>query len=348
MYINTKLLSLAAAVIAAAAMAGCASSNGSNGSAVSSYADNTSAAAESTAEEVGADPVSESRPSAKDGRYIMQAYDFFKSESYSISLTYTDSEGNKTDIFRAVEGDNYYQLQTNKVGSSGSIRADKQSYDFDLACGIYRKSTARRLDSLVESVVDEDLPATSTHIDPNDAARYAVEEYTYTGSTYITVIDFYFDKDSGVPVKYTTHYMVEEENGDESRVETRVINDLYPKAFFGLDENADLGLTTGDEDITDETVTDAEDAVTTGDEDGTEGLFDIGIINKLVDYDSMTSEQRQGFCAAVFVTAGIGYDELAEAGFTRNELGNMSYDDFTALFYEYGFAAENEAAVSAD
>ncbi|MBR1864042.1 MAG: hypothetical protein IJ806_08155 [Ruminococcus sp.] len=279
---------------------------------------------------------------AKDGKYIMQAYQFLQSETYSIKIGYTDHRGNNESIYRVVDGGNYYQLERNDIGCGGSIFLDGSGYDFDLVCGVYKENRSKRPESLIESVVEQDLPATSTHIDPIDAQKYAVEEYTYTGGTFITVMDFYFDRDCGLPVKYVTHYMVEEENGDESREEVRYIRDIYPKAFFGLPEDAVIDAQpTGGEDIS----TDGEDFfdmdITTDSQDGSQDIdrsvFDISFLDKLMDFDDMTGEQKQGFCTAIFVTAGVSTEELTGAGFNDESLKNISFDDFVSLVYEYGY-----------
>ena len=62
-------------------------------------------------------------------------------------------------------------------------------------------------------------------------------------------------------------------------------------------------------------------------------------IKELVDFDSMTAEQKLGYCKAIFVTANVTADELAEAGFGDDKLRNISYEDFTSLVYTYGYDA---------
>ncbi len=244
--------------------------------------------------------------------------DFLQSDSYSLRMTYTDAEGKNTDIYRVVDGDNYYQLQKNDVGQSGSIRKDGQSYDFDFVCGICRKSSADKLDSLIETVVSEDLPATATHIDGEDAALYDVEEYTYTGATYIAVMDICFDKDTGMPVKYTTTYLFE---SDDDLVEQRTFDELLPRSAF---INSD------------ETPTDGEDKP--GEVDTS--VIDTAFIDQLTDFDSLTEEQRMGYCKAIFVTAGVTDDELEGEGFSEEKLKNISYEDLVYLVYNYGYDNE--------
>ncbi|MBQ8965522.1 hypothetical protein [Ruminococcus sp.] len=264
-------------------------------------------------DETVTDEQTESALTAVDGQFIMQAYDVLQSGQYSVKLTYTDPSGLKTDIYRVVDGSDYYELQKNEIGESGCICVNGTAYDFDNVCGIYRKRTSGKPESIIETVVEQKLPATDTHIDPNEAAEYEVEEYTYTGGTYITVMDFYFDKVTGLPAKYTTRYMVEEENGDEGMTETRTIKEI----LYGAD--GDLIATDGETHELDRDV------------------FDTAFLSKLADFDAMTPEQKLGYCQAIFVTAEVTQEELDKAGMTEDKLRNISYEDFTSLVYTYGY-----------
>ncbi len=250
---------------------------------------------------------------AVDGQFIMQAYDMLQSSQYVLRLTYTDPEGFDTDIYRVVDGDDYYEVQTNEIGESGCISVNGEAYDFDNVCGIYRRRTQGKPETLIETVVEERLPATDTNVDPNEAADLEVEEYTYTGGTYITVMDFYFDKVTGVPVRYTTRYMVEQENGDEGMTETRTVKEL----MYGAD--GELTATDGESHELDRTV------------------FDTSFISKLADFDGMSPEQKLGYCQAIFVTANVTADELTEAGFDEEKLKKISYEELTSLVYTYGY-----------
>ena len=102
----------------------------------------------------------------------------------------TDSEGNVTEIKRDVTPAGYYQVQKNSVGESGSLRTDGKSYDFDKVSGLYTESSVTVLDSNVAQVAEQMLPHTSYHINKLDQQEYDIEEYTYTGETYITAFDF--------------------------------------------------------------------------------------------------------------------------------------------------------------
>ena len=268
---------------------------------------------DSSEDETVTDQQTEHVPSAKDGEYINKAYDILTGQRYSLKLVYTDNYGYNTEIYRVVDGNNYYELQKGKSSECGCICVTGNAYDFDTVCGIYRKRSSGKPDSVIVNVVDKDLPATETNINAEDAEKYEVEEYTYTGGSYITVLDFYFDKTTGLPAKYTTRYMVEKENGDEGMTETRTVRELI--------------YTDGDELV----ATDGE----TRELD--QSVFDLSFISELKDFDSMTPEQKLGYCQAIFVTANVTQDELNTAGMTDEKLRNISYDDFTTLVYTYGF-----------
>ena len=266
---------------------------------------------ESTIDEVVTDGESKTR-TASNGVHIKQAYDLLQNEQYRIKLRYTDASGNETEIFRIRDGSDYYELQTNEIGSSGSICTGGTAYDFDNVCGIYRKRSAELPVSIIETVVDQDLPATETHIDAESAKIYDVEEYTYTGGTYITVIDFYFDKKTGLPAKYTTKYMVEGVNGDEGMTETRTITEIA----FG--SGGEMVTTDGETQQIDRSV------------------FDSSFISRMVDFDVMSPEQKLGYCQAIFITANVSAEELSSAGMNDEKLKNISYEDLTSLVYTYG------------
>lgn len=315
-----KLLRIIAAVTAAALAIVCSSCSGSKKKR-NSTKKGEAASVTQAEDEVGmpeGDIARVELPTAKSGKYITRVYELMQSDSYSLRMTYTNFEGHKEEVCRVVDGENYYQLQTNDVGQSGSIRIGDQCYDFDLVCGIYRKTDRKRLDSIIESTVENDLPKTSTHINAKDSEKYEVEEYTYTGNSYITVVDFYFDKATGVLVKYTVSYMVESPNGDEEMTEVRYIREIISDGSYDLIAT-DRETTSGEDDVR---------KIDTS-------VFDPGFMDKLVDFDNMTEDQRLGYCQAIFVTAGVTADELAQAKVSERELRVISYDEFTSLVYNY-------------
>lgn len=310
-----KIAAVFAAAVLALGCVGCSSEKKKDSSKAAKKNKNSSSLA---AEDGGADKLltdgqTEATRTALDGKFIMQAYDLLQSEQYSMRLVYTDPSGNETEIYRVVDGSDYYELQTNEIGSSGCVCAGGNAYDFDNVCGIYRKRTSGRPESLIETVVEQALPATDTNIDPDAARKYEVEEYTYTGGTYITVMDFYFDRETGLPAKYETRYKVEEENGDEGMTETRTIKEIIFRSGDGLI------ATDGETRELDRTV------------------FDTAFLSGLADFDSMTPEQRLGYCQAIFVTAGVSAEELLSVGMTEEKLKYISYEEFTSLVYTYGY-----------
>lgn len=290
------------AAVTAMFMAGCGASDDTNKSDSTTFA-------QTTADDNITDDMTEPIPTSLDGEYIMKAYKLLNSESYSVRLTYTAPDGFETKIYRVVDGENYYELRQNSLGESGSICVGGNSYDYDKLCGIYRKRTSGRPESLIETVIDQALPATDINTDPNESAKYAAEEYTYTGDTYITVMDFYFDKDTGMPVKYTTRYIVEEENGDEGMTETRVIDEIVS------------------EDSEDMTSTDGETA------EIDRSVFNTSFIEKLTCFDRLGAPQKQSYCRTLFARVGVTQDELDELDIDDEMLGKMTYDDLTALVY---------------
>ena len=331
-----KHLKFSAALCAALMIlcTGCSDKNSSDSSVsdnkkntVSSSISSESKADTETDSKDSEDKDDDAQDSSDLGAGILQAYDFFQSSRYSMNVRYTDSEGNVTEIYRVVNDGDFYQLQKNKIGESGSVKVGDECYDFDKVCGIYRKSSTESLDSVIETVVDQKLPRTNTHIDPADTVNYDVEEYTYTGDTYITVMDFCFDKDNGELVKYTTTYSVE---GMDDVTETREFYNLIPSAPESSSEAY------SDSSSAAEPYTAIKDTVSEG-SDIDESVFSTAVIDNLADFDNMTEERRLGYCQAIFVTAGISADDLAKAEYTDDKLKTISYDDFVTLVYTYGY-----------
>ena len=306
-----KLAAVLTAVALAFSCAACSQKKSKKSKSAKKNNTSSTAADESAQDEIVTDGEVDSVTS-QDGVHIRQAYDLLKSDQYRIKLTYTDASGNETEILRIKDGENYYELQTNDIGTSGFITVDGTSYDFDNVCGIYRKRNSATPVSLIETVVDQDLPATDTHINAEDAKIYDVEEYTYTANSYITVMDFYFDKETGLPAKYTTTYMVEAVNGDEGMKESRTIQEIT----YGSD----------DEMLTTDGQTTAVD----------KSVFDLSFLSGLVDFGVMTPEQKLGYCQAIFVTSGVSADELTSAAMNDEKLKNISYEELTSLVYTYG------------
>ena len=230
------------------------------------------------------------------GEHIKKVYEFFKKEQYTLKMTVTESDESVTELTRVVRGDDFYQLQKSKIGESGTVRVNKKTYDFNKVCGILRTSTANSLDNMITSVVDEKLPMTFTHINEDDQKKYDVEEDTYTGDTYITILDFCFDKETGDLVKYTATYSVE---GEDDITEIKEITEMSDK----IDES----------------------------------VFNTDFTESLTDFNSLTEDQRLGYCQGVCSTAGVSTDEMYKFGIDTDKLKTISYDDFVSLVYTYGY-----------
>lgn len=116
---------------------------------------------------------------------------------YTLKTTCTEADGSKQEVVRAKKGGNIYLKVTSDIGTSGFIYVDGAGYDYDNVTGVYHKSDVTELDGVLESIVKQNLPRTYGHINSDEADDFDIEEYTYTGDTYITAIDLYFDKSDG-------------------------------------------------------------------------------------------------------------------------------------------------------
>ena len=207
-------------------------SDNSSSESTSSVAESSSVADSSSSESQADSSASdESQVQNAQGKLIKKAYDFFSGDKYTIKVKYTDEDGIVTNVTRAVSGDKFYQLQQIGKYKCATVSDGTETYDLDYACGIFRKSQIDSLDTIVKSVVDNNLPMTTTHLGLQDTEKYDVEEYTFTGDTYITVMDFSFDKKTGDLVKYTTTYSVE---GKDDVVETREYTEMKADADESL------------------------------------------------------------------------------------------------------------------
>lgn len=229
------------------------------------------------------------------GEYLQGVADIYSKGNYTLECTISGSAfSGDVKLTRVVRGDDFYQLQQEAAGSYGTITLDGASYDFDYLCGMYHTSSAKPTLNVVDEIINADLEQTATHEDP-EQDEYAVEEYTYTGDTYITVMDFYFNKDDKSLAKYTTVYSVE---GQDDITETRVID--------RLDNNID------------------------------ESVFNTDFKNVLADFDSMSEDQRLGFCQGLCASRGISTDDMYEMNITSDDLKKISYDELFKLVYTYG------------
>ncbi len=247
--------------------------------------------ADSKADESGAD----SQVVNEQGELMTKTAAIFDGD-YTLKTTCTEADGSKQEVVRAKKGGNIYLKVTSDIGTSGFISVDGVSYDYDNVTGVYHKSDVTELDGVLESIVKQNLPRTYGHINGDETDDFDIEEYTYTGDTYITVIDLYFDKTDGSLKKYTQTYSVE---------------------------------------VSDDTV--SEYTVDELSEGAVDSLFDVSQATSLVDFDSMSEDQRLGYCQGIFNKAGVTTDDLSAGGYQTDDLKTISYDNFVSLVYTYGF-----------
>ena len=217
---------------------GCASSE-NKGSSSAAESSNTSSAAEVKESEVSAESEADDSeapekdiPREETGPLLAKAAEVFQSGTYSYECTLTDSEGNVTEIVRHAAPDSFYQLQKNIIGESGSVRTEGQTYYFDKVCGLFTKGSEQSLESAVLSVTEQKLPHTSNHISKLEQQEYDIEEYTYTGETYITAFDFFFSKTDGKLKKYVTTYSVEGSDDIVEVIEFSKISSVADSSLF--------------------------------------------------------------------------------------------------------------------
>lgn len=181
----------------------------------------TSSAPETTVTSAPAEPVRENRLGPK----LQKVADIYDGKQFTLECTMTSTEfSGSVKIKRVVSGADKYQLQTEQAGSHGTVTINGKCYDFDYACGMYRETDSEPELNVVEQIRAMGLaPEAGRSLAPEDEKTYDFEIYTYTGETYITTLEFFFDKQDGHLVKYITEYRVE---GRDDMVETRVIDRL--------------------------------------------------------------------------------------------------------------------------
>lgn len=168
------------------------------------------------------------------GEYLTRLAEKLKQSEYTMKCTVTGSAyDGEIKLTRAVSGQNVYQTQQESNGSYGVISVDGKTYNFDTSAEMYQLTEAAPPLSIVEEVINRNLPFTesNTEVDDNEAVT---EQYTFTGDTYITNITFFFDKKSGDLIKYTLKYTIE---GQDDMTETRIIDSLSfeaDKSIFDL------------------------------------------------------------------------------------------------------------------
>lgn len=157
------------------------------------------------------------------GSRLRPIAELFSKRHYTMECTLTGTDiSEPIRIKRIVNGADEYQLQTEKLGSHGCVTLDGVHYDFDYVCGMYRETNSRPELSMIEQIAANGLSVTKSRRSASEDG-YDIEEYVYTGETYITTMDFYFEKSDGRLVKYDTVYSVE---GKDDIIETRTVERL--------------------------------------------------------------------------------------------------------------------------
>ncbi len=146
--------------------------------------------------------------------------------TYEISTSFSDQPDVVTERKFVCDGDQLYISVKDEGGETlGAdifyLAANGKMTGADNRLKAYSVSESAENYSLIKSIIDNETERTYTHI-PEDTEGMTVEEYTYTGDTYISVYDFYFNED-GTLAKYTALYM---EEGEEQLIQTTVVNKL--------------------------------------------------------------------------------------------------------------------------
>lgn len=232
-----KFLAAVTALVITACLAGCSNKNKTEDS--SSNTDQNSSLSDSSLNDKESSSVSDSSLSDNSsqtesnvqGEHIKKAYEFFTQKNYSFKERITDENGDVSTLAITVRGEDFCQQQENSLGKYGAVKIGGEAYKFDYACEIYEKADLTAPENLIKATVENNLPKTETHIKEEDMKKYDVEEYTYTGATYITVLDFCFDKKTGKLVKYNVNYLIE---GKDDVTQVREIYDMSDKADEAL------------------------------------------------------------------------------------------------------------------
>ena len=293
--IKRSLILLAAVVCLLSA--GCSNKNSSSQSDESSQTESSQAENSSSSESDSSDS-SEPAP-VKQGEKIKAAAKFFENSSYEFSEKVSGQGADATVTMIKNEG---LVCQTTDYGFGKSVIYCKgaDTYRFDDVTKALEKKvgtiTTDPTGNIITEVVRKELPPTKTHINAKDAEKYDCEEYTYTGGTYITVADFYFDKSTGMLAKYTLTYSVE---GKDDEVQTREV----------------LRMRTG------EAITDPHD--------------EINIRKNYTDFPALSEEERDTFCKALMAKYGVKDEELFAAGLSTHDFKTIKYEDLSAFFIGY-------------
>lgn len=187
------------------------------------------------------------------GKYLNAVAEKIKQGTYTMKCTVkADNSDEEMKLVRAVDNKNVYQIQQEKAGSYGIISAEGKTYNFDNATGMYQKTDAKPPLSIIEEVVNRNLPR-SEDIEVELPQGTTAERYIFTGESYITYITFVFDVKTGDLKQCVLTYSIE---GEDEVNETRTIDSFElaaDKSYFDtsfLVKMADFGDMTKDEKLT--------------------------------------------------------------------------------------------------
>ena len=227
------------------------------------------------------------------GEHLKNSAKIYESGKYTLKCPISgDAIGTTLKLTRVVNEGNVYQLQEEKAGSYGVISVNGEAYAFDNNCGMYKSAKSAPDKSIVEEIIEQNIPVKNTS--ESKDKKYVTEQYTYTGDTYITNVTFYFDKNTDELKKYEMKYTVE---GQDDATETRVINSISDK----VDES----------------------------------VFKLDFLKKMVNFDTMSEEQKMGFCQGVCVSRGINEQMLSDYGIKSEDFKKIEFDTFFDLIYSY-------------
>lgn len=262
----------------------------------------SSADTNDTAESVSAQPEVEVSET-KLGSNLKRIAEIYNSGTYTLECTLTSNQfEGPVNITQVADGKDFYQLQTEKLGSHGEVYISGKGYQFDYVCGMYREVNVIPRFNIVMQIASQNIAPDSAPWLSDDV--YDVERYTYAGDTYITVTDFYFSKSDGHLAKYVSKYTAE---GKGEIEETRTVTKLEAAAD--------------------------------------QSVFNAYFTDQLVNFDSMSEDQKLGFCQGLCGSWGITFEELFEAGISSEDMRSVDYETLFRLVYKYGKAHDAAAPV---
>lgn len=293
---NIKKVLIILAAVSAMLVTGCSKSGSS------SQEDDTSSVAEyssvsdlsSDAQDSSADESSQPKV-VEQGEGIKKAAAFFENTNYEYVCKVT-GDGMQGTITIVKEGSKFLQT-TQYSGGTAYVYCDgKDTYSFDTFTKTYMKQegkvTTEPSGNLITETVRKKLSPTKTHISDADTQKYAVEEYTYTGPTYITVMDFCFDKASGELRNYTATYSVE---GRDNEVQQREV----------------LKMSAGGAKVI--------------------GVAAQQIKTEYTDLASLNEMQREGLCKKLISEHDISEEEYFASGINAYDFKKITYPELAEL-----------------